>query len=143
MSLDMEANAFAQAVESAQASSEELRVLISGARTWTDLETIRRELAALPSTTVIIHGDARGADRLAGQAAAERGLRVLACPPEWNRYGKAAGLVRNRQMLEEHRPHLLLAFHPAIDVSRGTRNMVELARKAGVPVRIVVGKEGE
>jgi hypothetical protein len=118
-----------------------LRVLVTGARTWTDPEPIRRELARLPAGSVVIHGDARGADRLAGALAAELGLEVLACPAEWRRYGRAAGLVRNRAMLKEHRPQLVLAFHPALEKARGTKHMVELARKSGVAVRVVRGDE--
>jgi hypothetical protein len=45
-------------------------------------------------------------------------------------------------MLEEHAPDLVLAFHPCIEQARGTRHMVEIARKAGVEVRLVTGQEG-
>jgi hypothetical protein len=117
-----------------------LRVLVTGARTWADPGPIRRELARLLAGSVVIHGDARGADRLAGRIAAELGLAVLACPAEWHKYGRAAGLVRNRAMLKEHRPQLVLAFHPAIEQARGTKHMVGLARKAGVEVRVISGQ---
>jgi hypothetical protein len=116
-----------------------LRVLVTGSREWADPAPIRRELAKLPPGSVVIHGDSRGVDRLAGQVAAELGLRVLACPAEWKRYGRAAGLVRNRAMLREHRPQLVLAFHATLEGARGTRHMVGLARKAGVEVRVVSG----
>jgi len=126
------------AIEQARTSDRELRVLISGARTWTALEPIHRELARLPQNSVIIHGDARGY-RIAGQVARELGLLEIACPAEWRKFGRAAGIIRNRQMLEEHRPHIVIAFHPAIEQARGTKHMVETARKAGVPVHIVAG----
>ncbi len=119
-----------------------LRVLVSGARTWADREAIRRELAKLPAGSVVVHGDAKGADRLAGEVAVELGLTVLACPAEWHKYGRGAGLMRNKAMLAEHAPQLVLAFHPAIEEARGTKHMVELARKAGVKVRVVSGGEG-
>ncbi len=45
-------------------------------------------------------------------------------------------------MLEEHAPDLVLAFHPCLEQARGTRHMVEIARKAGVEVRVVTGQEG-
>jgi hypothetical protein len=134
-----EAARFAQALEAARAGGRGLRVLVSGARAWADLEPIRRELAPLPAGSVVIHGDANGADRLAAQVAGELGLEVLACPAEWSRYGKRAGLVRNQTMLAEHRPDLILAFHPDIEQARGTKHMVTIARKAGVPVRVVAG----
>jgi hypothetical protein len=135
------ANGGRESDEAGATAGGPLRVLVSGARTWTDRETIRRELARLPVGSVIIHGDARGADRLAGEVAAELGLTVLACPAEWHKYGRAAGLVRNRAMLAEHRPQRVIAFHPAIEEARGTKHMVELARQAGVEVRVVSGRE--
>jgi hypothetical protein len=51
--------------------------------------------------TLLIHGDARGADWLAGEWAKERGVEV-ACPADWRRRGRGAGPIHNRQMLDEH-----------------------------------------
>jgi hypothetical protein len=116
-----------------------VRVLVTGTREWTDRAPIERELGCLVVGSVVIHGAARGADRLAGEVAAALGLTVIACPADWKKFGRAAGLVRNRSMLAEHKPDLVLAFHPALDKARGTRHMVELACKAGVPVRLVTG----
>jgi hypothetical protein len=118
-----------------------VRVLVTGTREWTDSAPLERELSRLAPGSVVIHGDARGVDRLAGQVAEALGLEVIACPAEWGKYGKGAGLVRNRAMLREHAPDLVLAFHPALEQAKGTRHMVELARKAGVPVRVVTGTE--
>src|SRR5262245_29065593 len=114
-----------------------LRVLVSGSREWDDPDPIRRELEILPRGTIIIHGNARGADRLAHQVAEELGLEIRPCPAEWEKYGKAAGIIRNRQMLQEDQPDLVLAFHPAIDQARGTKHMVEIACEAGVPVKVI------
>jgi hypothetical protein len=115
-----------------------MRVLVCGARDWSDIGSIRRTLAALPPDTVVIHGAARGADSLAGEAARELGLRVRAFPADWARYGKAAGPVRNRQMLVEGKPDRVLAFHADLAGSKGTADMVRQARAAGVAVRIYV-----
>lgn len=120
-------------IERARGESRPPRVLVTGSREWADPEPIRRELARLPSDTIVIHGMARGADRLAHEIAAELGLAVWPRPAMWER-GKAAGIIRNRQMLVEDKPDLVLAFHPDLAEARGTRHMVEIARKAGVPV---------
>jgi len=119
-----------------------LRVLVTGTREWTDPAPIERELSRLAPGSVVIHGNARGVDRLAGRVAEALGLGVIACPAEWGKYGKGAGLVRNRTMLEEYAPDLVLAFHPALEQAKGTKHMVELALEAGVPVRVVTGREG-
>src|SRR5262245_51376697 len=53
-----------------------MRVIVAGAADWTDGEAIARELARLPPGTTVIHGDAPGADALAGAVAARLGFRV-------------------------------------------------------------------
>jgi hypothetical protein len=51
----------------------------------------------------IIHGAARGADRMADSWANAHGIEVVVCPA-WDRQGKAAGPIRNDEMLVRHRP---------------------------------------
>src|SRR5262245_8566039 len=65
-----EAEAFALAL----ATKRPLLVLVTGAREWADPEPIRRELRRLPADSIVLHGNARGVDLLAGQVAAELGL---------------------------------------------------------------------
>ncbi len=120
------------------AARRPLLVLVTGSRVWADAGPIRRELRRLPPGSIILHGDARGADRLAAAVAAELGLDVRPRPADWGRFGKAAGVIRNREMLAEG-PDVVLAFHPNLDQAKGTRHMVHIARRAGVPVHVVAG----
>jgi hypothetical protein len=113
-----------------------VRVLVCGSRYWTDDAAIRRELEAL-APDVVIEGFATGADRLARKVAVEMGARVVSFPADWS-LGRKAGPIRNQRMLDEGEPDLVLAFHEDLERSRGTRDMVERARRAGVPVRVVV-----
>ena len=114
------------------------RVLICGSRDWTRKNIIERELNKLePSKTLIIHGGARGVDRLAGKLAKERGIEVIVFPAEWDKYGKAAGMIRNQQMLKEGKPDLVLAFSENIEYSKGTKNMRDISEDAGVEVRVI------
>lgn len=132
--------AFLARIEEARREGRPLRVLITGARSWSAIEPIRRELASLPSGAIIIiliHGYARGADRLAHEIADELKLEIRPCPADWERYGKAAGIIRNRRMLEEDKPDIVIAFHPNLAAARGTKHMVEIARKANVPVKVI------
>ena len=85
----------------------------------------------------VIEGEARGADYLARLAAEELGIRVLPFPAEWKKYGKRAGSIRNQRMLDEGKPNFVLAFHNDIGNSKGTRDMVKRARKAGILVEII------
>ena len=123
------------------------RALVCGGREWGDAYAILRELRALPkSVTTVIHGGCRGADVLAGGIAESEGLKVVSVPAHWKHCkgcppgcaeyeGKAAGPIRNRKMLAM-RPDVVLAFHSDIRASKGTAHMVDIARKAGVEVRV-------
>lgn len=112
-----------------------MKVLVCGNRNWTNKDQMRIVLKTIHGLELIIEGGAKGADRLAGEIALELGVPVRELPANWGKYGRAAGPVRNKQMLNE-KPDLVLAFHDNIAESRGTRSMLELARDAGVPTRL-------
>lgn len=80
--------------------------------------------------STIIEGEARGADTLARKYAEEHGIHVAPFPAQWDTHGKAAGPIRNAQMLREGQPELVIAFRGPNN--RGTQNMIDQARKAGV-----------
>ena len=81
----------------------------------------------------IVHGGATGADVLAQKWARLRGKPVMAYPANWSEFGKAAGPLRNRDMLRIERPGLVVAFPGGA----GTADMVRAARQAGVAVHEV------
>lgn len=113
-----------------------VRVLICGGRSYQDEAPIRAALAALPADARIIHGGCRkGADSIADAAARQLALSVTVFPANWGKYGRAAGPIRNRQMLDEGQPDKVIAFWDG--VSHGTGDMVRRAMSAGVPVEII------
>lgn len=79
---------------------------------------------------VLIHGCAVGVDRWSGQWAYNHRITVREFPADWQKHGKAAGPIRNQQMLDEGKPDLVIAFPGG----RGTADMVNRAKKAGVKV---------
>lgn len=83
------------------------------------------------SIDLLIHGAARGADSLADAWALRRGVSRRAFPADWARFGRAAGGLRNTQMLRDGQPELVIAFPGGT----GTRNMIAQARMAKVAVR--------
>lgn len=116
-----------------------MRVLVCGDRRWRDKNTILTVLARLSDVDTVIEGEARGADTLAREVAEEYGISVLAFPANWNKYGRAAGPIRNKQMLDEGKPDLVIAFHNNITESKGTKNMLSQARERGIPTRLYNG----
>lgn len=118
-------------------SENKIRVLVCGSREWSDYATIYQSLRDLKDQIeIVIDGAARGADSLGNKAAKSLGLNTVRHWAEWNQYGPSAGPIRNRAMLNLEKPTLVLAFHPDLTKSKGTKDMVTIARKAGVEVRI-------
>lgn len=113
-----------------------MRILICGDRHWTDYGLILTYIDMYAPTTVI-EGEARGADKLAAQAARIRGIQVLPFPADWSKHKRAAGPIRNQQMINEGKPDMVLAFHDDLTHSKGTLDMVTRARKAGLRVVVV------
>jgi hypothetical protein len=117
-----------------------VRVLVCGGRDFNDREAVFTYLDRLHSQkpiSHIIHGAARGADTLAGEWAGWAGVTVSPYPADWGTHGKAAGALRNRAMLVEGEPNLVIAFPGG----RGTADMVRRAEAAGIPVRQVTPPE--
>jgi len=113
-----------------------MRILFCGDRDWTDVEKISQAFDDyLPK--VVIEGEARGADTLARLEAERRGIPYLRFPADWDQYGRSAGPIRNKQMLVEGKPDLVLAFHSDIENSKGTANMKKQAEAAGVQVIVI------
>lgn len=110
-------------------------VLVCGDRNWSDHKTMFDRLASLSPTT-IIEGGCRGADKMAGKWATVAGVNLYEVQAEWDLYGKRAGPIRNRKMLDMG-PDLVLAFHNDYENSRGTRDCVEEAKRRGIPTEIV------
>lgn len=113
-----------------------MRILFCGDREWANYKAVADVMADLVPD-VVIEGEARGADSMARDAAEYFGIPVERYPAQWNTYGRAAGPIRNKQMLDEGKPDLVVAFHNNIEASKGTKNMVEQAKKRGIPVKVI------
>ena len=111
------------------------KVLVCGAREYTNHLKIYERLAQLPAKSFIIEGGAAGADTIAAIFAKEHGWPCIHVEANWKFYGKSAGHIRNAWMLDLE-PNIVLAFHPNISESKGTKNCVEKAKKLGIPVEI-------
>lgn len=113
-----------------------MRVLVCGDRHWTNKEKIYNRLSMLPKDAEVIHGAAPGADNIAGSVAISLGLKVRTFPADWEKFGKWAGPKRNREMLDQ-KPDYVIAFHPNLAESKGTRDTVTEAKRRNIPVELV------
>jgi len=107
-------------------------ILVTGSRATP--ETDYEKLAAAiknhaPQAAAIAHGGAIGADQLAKRYATENGLREIEIKPDYQKYGKAAPLVRNNQLIEKSTK--VIAWHSDEKPSRGTAYTAKLAKRKG------------
>jgi len=121
-----------------------MKVLVTGdrnwGRDWDDREVLEAALAS-SGVSALVTGCARGADLMAERWASARGVPIEHHPADWARYGRAAGPVRNAEMLAA-RPGLVLAFHRDLGASLGTADMVRRALAAGLRVEVLPAAEG-
>jgi hypothetical protein len=113
------------------------RILVTGSRDWDDPKVIYRALGEARGDTphdrvVLVHGGARGADAMAARYAEAMDWGVEACEADWQRHGKAAGFIRNAEMVSLG-ADVCLAF--IRNSSRGATHCADAAEKAGIPVR--------
>lgn len=135
-----------------------MRVLVCGGRDFEDRELVFMALDYV-KPTLIIEGGQRthrgeeiigGADYWAMKWAQERGIECRTVNAKWydletppvvikkspkngREYNAAAGGIRNQRMLDEEKPDLVVGMAGG----SGTRDMIERARKAGVPVKLI------
>jgi len=120
-----------------------MRLLVCGSRDFTDQDAANAALDrahAHKPITLVIHGAARGADTCADLWAKGRRIPVMRFPADWSRHGRAAGPMRNDEMLFSGRPDGVCAFPNGPRGERsGTADMVRKARIAGLPVWFPLG----
>lgn len=117
-----------------------MKILACGSRTWDDGDFIEEALFTLDygAGALLIHGGARGADQLAGEAAEKLGLEVKEMKPDWETHGKKAGVIRNIQMLNEE-PDVVIAFWNG--KSKGTKHTIMEALRRKVPHVVVLTRD--
>lgn len=120
---------------------ETLKVIISGGRNFHYYQFLKERIDYFLKNklndenieVIIIQGGADGTDSLAKRYAKEKKLKYEEYPADWKKYGKAAGPIRNKAMSEVG--DVLIAFWNG--KSKGTKNMIETAKKRGLPTRVV------
>ncbi|MEK0325997.1 MAG: SLOG family protein [Nitrosopumilus sp.] len=115
------------------------KFLICGSRDWDNYAVMRFRMSNLSGKMTLIHGDAKGADRIA----VDIWTRILknaslAFPADWKQYGRRAGPIRNTLMLTDNPEiELVLAFSNDLSISKGTQDMVKKALKFKIPIEVI------
>lgn len=120
-----------------------INILITGSRDWPYTGIVRRAIDIIrlrhpQSPIVIMHGDCpTGADHQADEYARSLHLPIDAHPANWETYGRAAGPIRNREMvtlLNVRTMPVCLAF--VLDGSRGASGTLGMVRETSIPWRL-------
>ncbi len=106
-----------------------MKVVIAGCRYYTNYEEaksfINECLFEIKEDIIIVSGCANGADLLGERYAAENGLKIERFPAKWNVFGRAAGPIRNKTMVENS--DMIICFWDY--KSKGTKSLILLAKK--------------
>lgn len=113
-----------------------MKLAIVGSRTFTNYEILEETLSTLEEPiTEIISGGAPGADALAERWATKHNIPITVHKADWAKYGRAAGPKRNKKIIEDC--DACVAFWDG--KSKGTKNSIELSKKAGKKTKVVIG----
>ena len=113
-----------------------MKLIIAGGRNFTNYDLLCEEVGKLTSEiseVEIVSGGARGADLLGEHYAIDKGIKIKRFPADWDRYGKSAGFKRNAEMAQ-YADHCICFWDGQ---SKGTGHMINLAKKAGLKVKVV------
>ena len=109
-----------------------MKLAVIGSREFKDMDLMREHIKLL-QPSVIISGGAKGADTLAKQYAQENNLQMIEYKADWKKFGRAAGVIRNKTIIEnaEH----ILAFWDG--KTPGTKNSIDYANKLSKPITTI------
>lgn len=120
------------------------RLLVTGSRHWSNEPAARSALVDalsvldVPATQVVlVHGAAPGLDTIASDLASELGMQVESHPAQWETHGRAAGPIRNAEMVAAGADVCLAFPLGGPSGSRGTYNCLRQAHAAGIPTFLV------
>ena len=109
-----------------------MKIAIIGSRSITDADIGKY----VSSGDEIVSGGAAGIDTLAAEYAKRNGLKLTVFLPEYEKYGRAAPIVRNKQIVDY--ADKVVAFWDGS--SRGTLSVIKYAEKVGKPCETVILK---
>lgn len=118
-----------------------MKLIIAGSREGineADVFTAMQESGFDKRVSEVVSGTARGVDRVGEEWARENGIPVKRFPADWEKNGRAAGHIRNRQMGDYADALLVLIYNN----SRGSEGMLSYAKKMGLEI-YVVRKSGD
>ena len=113
-----------------------MKLAVIGSRGFSDYPLLIKEVTKL-NPSLIVSGGAIGADSLAEKAALELGIPTKIFLPEWNKFGRRAGFIRNQLIIDEAQE--VIAFWDG--VSKGTKNSIDITKSQNKRVHVVLYRQ--
>ena len=110
-----------------------MKVAIVGSRSITNIELDRYVPEEVEE---IVSGGAVGVDLCAAEYAKGKGLKLTEFLPQYERYGRAAPIVRNKEIVD-HADRIIIFWNGS---SRGTLFVIKYAEKVGKPFEVILCK---
>lgn len=114
-----------------------MNVLIAGSRGFDDWRRLCETMAIYKRDhriKRIISGGAKGADKLGERYARRYHIPLLRIKPEWQKYGRGAGLLRNQELVDAA-DHVFCFWDGK---SKGTRDTMRKTKEAGKSIDIIL-----
>jgi len=113
-----------------------MKLGVVGSRDFNDYDLLKKYLDKIHSIEpikCIVSGGAKGADSLSEKWAGDNNVSKIIFYPEWNKYGKRAGFLRNVTIVDTS--DKVIAFWSGN--SKGTKHSIDLCKKKGKKCKIV------
>lgn len=113
-----------------------MRLAIIGSRTFNDYELLEKSIIAnfmIDNIDLIVSGGANGADKLGEKFANVNNIQTIIFKPDWNKYGKSAGFIRNKLIVDNC--DSVVAFWDS--KSKGTKHSLDYAKKTNKNIIII------
>ena len=109
-----------------------MKIAVIGSRNFNDYELVKTTLSTL-NITLLVSGGAKGADSLGERYATENNIETLIFKPDWEKHGKAAGMIRNTDIINN--ADTVIAFWDG--ESKGTKDSITKAEKKNKNIIII------
>jgi|SRR5690554_1895914 len=113
-----------------------MKIAVVGGRDFTDYDLVKSSILDnynLDDLSEVVSGGAKGADSLGAKFAKEYNLKLTEFKPDWKKYGRGAGFVRNKLIIE----HADVVFAFWDGKSKGTANSINIAKRSNKILRVI------
>lgn len=107
-----------------------MKVAVVGSRNLTNIE-LERYISE--DVEEIVSGGAVGVDLCAAEYAVRKGIKLTEFLPQYERYGRAAPIVRNKNIVD-YSDKVIVFWN---GTSKGTQSVIKYAKKIGKPLEVI------